>query len=39
LDGHRGLLIARMAAKTVRLKYAKLGQLLAAERKPSEQGK
>ena len=37
LDGYRGWLIARMAAKTVRLKYAKLGQLLAAERKPSEQ--
>jgi glycosyltransferase involved in cell wall biosynthesis len=35
LDGYRGFLIARMAAKTVRLKYAKLGQLLAAERKPS----
>jgi glycosyltransferase involved in cell wall biosynthesis len=35
LDGYRGILIARMAAKTVRLKYAKLGQLLAAERKPS----
>jgi glycosyltransferase involved in cell wall biosynthesis len=39
LDGYRGWLIARMAAKTVRLKYAKLGQLLAAERKPSEQAK
>ena len=37
LDGYRGVLIARMAAKTVRLKYAKLGQLLAAERKPSRQ--
>ena len=37
LDGYRGWLIARMAAKTVRLKYAKLGQLLAAERKPSEE--
>lgn len=35
LDGYRGILIARMAAKTVRLKYAKLGQLLAAERKLS----
>jgi len=35
LDGYRGVLIARMAAKTVRLKYAKLGQLLAAERKKS----
>jgi len=39
LDGYRGVLIARMAAKTVRLKYAKLGKLLAAERKPSEQAK
>jgi hypothetical protein len=39
LDGYRGILIARMAAKTVRLKYAKLGRLLAAERKPSEQAK
>ena len=37
LDGYRGVLIARMAAKTVRLKYAKLGQLLAAERKPGRQ--
>jgi glycosyltransferase involved in cell wall biosynthesis len=39
LDGYRGLMIARMAAKTVRLKYAKLGRLLAAERKPSKQAK
>jgi len=39
LDGYRGILIARMAAKTVRLKYAKLGQLLAAERKPGERPK
>jgi glycosyltransferase involved in cell wall biosynthesis len=39
LDGYRGILIARMAAKAVRLKYAKLGRLLAAERKPSEQAK
>lgn len=38
LDGYRGVLIARMAAKTVRLKYLKLGQLLA-ERKPSEETK
>jgi glycosyltransferase involved in cell wall biosynthesis len=28
LDGYRGLLIARMAARTVRLKYCKLGRLL-----------
>jgi glycosyltransferase involved in cell wall biosynthesis len=35
LDGYRGLLIARMAAKTVRLKYTKLGRLVAAARKSS----
>ena len=29
LDGYRGALIARMAARTVRLKYRKLGQLIA----------
>lgn len=28
LDGYRGLLISRMAARTVRLKYRKLGRLL-----------
>lgn len=28
LDGHRGALIARMAARSVRLKYAKLGRLI-----------
>jgi glycosyltransferase involved in cell wall biosynthesis len=28
LDGYRGLLISRMAARTVRLKYQKLGRLL-----------
>jgi glycosyltransferase involved in cell wall biosynthesis len=28
LDGYRGLLISRMAARTVRLKYHKLGRLL-----------
>jgi len=32
LDGRRGLLIARMAARTTRLKFAKLGKLVAAER-------
>jgi len=32
LDGYRGALIARMAARTVRLKYRKLGKLIAAER-------
>jgi glycosyltransferase involved in cell wall biosynthesis len=33
LDGHRGALIAKMAARTVRLKYAKLGKLVAAHRR------
>lgn len=32
LDGHRGWLISRMAARSVRLKYAKLGKLIEAER-------
>ena len=32
LDGYRGALIAQMAARSVRLKYAKLGKLLARER-------
>jgi len=32
LEGRRGLLIARMAARTTRLKFAKLGKLVAAER-------
>jgi len=36
LDGYRGVLIARMAARTVRLKYGKLGKLIATERKASE---
>ena len=31
LDGYRGALIAQMAARSVRLKYAKLGKLLAAK--------
>ena len=30
LDGYRGALIARMAARAVRLKYAKLGKLIGA---------
>jgi len=30
LDGYRGALIAQMAARSVRLKYAKLGKLVAA---------
>jgi glycosyltransferase involved in cell wall biosynthesis len=32
LDGHRGLLIARMAARSVYLKYKKLGKLVEAEK-------
>jgi glycosyltransferase involved in cell wall biosynthesis len=31
LDGYRGVLIAQMNARTTRLKFAKLGQLVAAE--------
>lgn len=33
LDGYRGALISQMAARTVRLKYAKLGKLIEARRK------
>jgi glycosyltransferase involved in cell wall biosynthesis len=32
MDGYRGALIARMAARSVRLKYAKLGKLVQAQR-------
>ena len=32
LDGYRGALIARMAARSVRMKYAKLGTLVSATR-------
>jgi len=32
LDGYRGALIAQMAARSVRLKYRKLGKLIAEER-------
>jgi hypothetical protein len=31
LDGYRGALIAQMAARSVRLKYGKLGELLRAD--------
>jgi glycosyltransferase involved in cell wall biosynthesis len=31
LDGYRGALISKMAARSVRLKYAKLGELVKAE--------
>ena len=36
LDGYRGALISRMAARSVRLKYQKLGQLLADQTKGAE---
>ena len=39
LDGYRGALIAHMAARTVRMKYSKLGKLIATERKSSEAAK
>jgi hypothetical protein len=32
LDGYRGAVISRMAARTVRLKYQKLGKLIAAQK-------
>jgi glycosyltransferase involved in cell wall biosynthesis len=38
LDGHRGALIARMAARGVRLKFQKLGQLVEAEQQPKNRG-
>jgi glycosyltransferase involved in cell wall biosynthesis len=34
-DGYRGALIAQMAARSVRLKYSKLGKLIAAKRRTS----
>jgi glycosyltransferase involved in cell wall biosynthesis len=36
LDGYRGALISQMAARTVRLKYQKLGKLLANKRDAAE---
>jgi glycosyltransferase involved in cell wall biosynthesis len=33
LDGHRGVLIAWMAARSVRLKYAKLGKMIKAKKR------
>jgi hypothetical protein len=36
LDGYRGALIAQMAARMVRLKYRKLGQLVEAARRDGE---
>jgi glycosyltransferase involved in cell wall biosynthesis len=38
LDGYRGALIAQMAARSVRLKYAKLGKLVEATRGKAESG-
>lgn len=38
LDGYRGALIAQMAARGVRLKYQKLGQLVEAERLAKDRG-
>jgi len=36
LDGYRGALISRMAARSVRLKYKKLGQLIAVQRQSAK---
>ena len=38
LDGYRGALIAQMAARGVRLKYAKLGKLVQAEQQANRSG-
>lgn len=38
LDGYRGFLIANMAARGVRLKFQKLGQLVAAEKQAQNRG-
>jgi len=38
MDGYRGALIAKMAARAVRLKYAKLGKLVQATRGGGEAG-
>jgi glycosyltransferase involved in cell wall biosynthesis len=38
LDGYRGLLIANMAARGVRLKFQKLGQLVEAEAQAQNRG-
>ena len=39
LDGHRGALIAQMAARGVWLKYRKLGELVQAEAKSRDGAK
>jgi hypothetical protein len=33
LDGYRGAIISQMAARSVRLKYAKLGKLIEQEQR------
>jgi Glycosyl transferase family 2 len=38
LDGYRGAMISQMAARSVRLKYAKLGRLIAARQGKAEAG-
>jgi glycosyltransferase involved in cell wall biosynthesis len=38
LDGYRGALIAQMAARGVRLKFAKLGKLVEAEKRAKNSG-
>ncbi len=38
LDGYRGALIAQMAARGVRLKFAKLGRLVKAEKHAKQIG-
>jgi glycosyltransferase involved in cell wall biosynthesis len=38
LDGYRGMLIARMAARSVRLKYLKLGKLIKEKKLEREHG-
>lgn len=38
LDGYRGALIAQMAGRAVRLKFAKLGKLIAAEKERAQAG-
>jgi hypothetical protein len=38
LDGSRGLLIAKMAARSVHLKFQKLGKLVETERDAKHRG-
>jgi hypothetical protein len=39
MDGYRGALIAQMAARGVRLKFAKLGKLVEGEKSGKAGGK